>query len=139
VGADEWKLSQRVFLLQTYGYKVLRAQSTAQALKQIELLAGSPMGNGVGLLLLHLPLLDVESTLREARKIEPEIRSVITSEGSGVERDSLADAYLPRGCWSSAELLEKIRILTVRKTGPKKKPVARTLPPFGSKSKRGAA
>jgi len=36
------------------------------------------------------------------------------------ERDTLADLFLPKGMYEPAELLERIRLLLVRKRGPKR-------------------
>jgi hypothetical protein len=36
------------------------------------------------------------------------------------ERDTLADVFLPKGMYEPMDLLEKIRLLLVRKRGPKR-------------------
>jgi hypothetical protein len=36
------------------------------------------------------------------------------------ERETLADIFLPKGMYEPAELLERIRLLLVRKRGPKR-------------------
>ena len=36
------------------------------------------------------------------------------------DQDTLADIFLPKGMYSAAELLERIRLLLVRKRGPKR-------------------
>jgi hypothetical protein len=36
------------------------------------------------------------------------------------ERETLADVFLPKGMYEPADLLERIRVLLVRKRGPKR-------------------
>jgi hypothetical protein len=38
------------------------------------------------------------------------------------ERDTRADIFLPKGMYAPVELLERIRLLLVRKRGPKRLP-----------------
>jgi DNA-binding response OmpR family regulator len=120
VTADEGKLAERAYMLETRGFHVLRVQSTAQAAKLLEYLRESPLQEEPDLLLLHLPLLDVRATLREAHVLFPELRTMVTSDGSGYDLESGADVYLPRAANTAAEIVERARILVARKRGPKK-------------------
>jgi two-component system, OmpR family, response regulator CpxR len=121
VGADEDKLSSRVFLLQVHGYRVIRASDIDQAKVLLELEVA--WGLGAHVLLLHLPLECVDAKIGEIRKVQPDLPIVITSDGCGYDRAHCADAYLPKGTWSPVELVERVRMFTSRKRGPKKKPV----------------
>jgi len=47
---------------------------------------------------------------------------IVSGTVSSFERAASADAFLPKGACTPAELLDRIRILVARKRGPKKQP-----------------
>jgi hypothetical protein len=56
---------------------------------------------------------------------------LISGTVSNFDRAAAADAFLPKGACSPAEMLDRIRILVARKRGPKKQipvPVAEQMP-----------
>jgi CheY-like chemotaxis protein len=119
VDHNEQTLSVRTFFLETRGYRVL-AVTSAQA--AIEVLERTLPGN-IDLLLtdLLLPQSDGNDLVRRARQLHPAIPALIVSGTvTGQDRAPAADAFLPKGASSPAELLEKIRLLVARKRGPKK-------------------
>jgi DNA-binding response OmpR family regulator len=118
VDADEQRLSRRVFLLETRGYRVLRAASGAAALKVLH----NSLPLAIDLLLTDLILLDMAGNelVRRTKRMHPEMRTIITSDTvSSFDPASTADVFLPSST-NTAELLERIRILMVRKRGPRK-------------------
>lgn len=138
-GSHVDRLGQRAFLLKTWGYTVVTAATAKEALASLEVLAKGITGQ-VDLLCIDLPLADLTSEiLGEARRAHPGLRTIIVSNHFEYYDAYGADVMLSKGSNSAAELLERIRVLVARKRGPKKKPVARALPPFGSKSKGRAA
>jgi DNA-binding response OmpR family regulator len=135
VCADEQLLSQRAFLLETRGYRVVKAESAERAqaaLRQMTV-------NTVDLVLIHAPLENALTLLRAAKILHPFTHTLVTSDFAGYDGNLLthADVYLPKGCWAAAELLERIKILVARKRGPHKKPVASV--GVSAVSRRGAA
>lgn len=121
VGANDDRLGRQAFLLETRGYRTLRASSTAQALKMLELLAAPPLPCAVDAMVLQLPLLAVEETLRAANRICAEMKTVLVRERDAmVEQASLADIVLPHRDDDPEHLLEWVRLLCMRKRGPKR-------------------
>lgn len=107
-------LSVRKFTLETWGYKVLAAETAEEAL----LLAahGSVL---VAVVELGLAGVDGNELVRELRKLRPDVRTILLSDSvrSG-EREHGADAFLGGG-YSPADLREQVRIMVQRKRGPK--------------------
>lgn len=119
VDDNEQILSVRTFLLETRGYRVLTAPDTASAL---EILERTEPGT-LDLLLTDLLLsgTDGNELVRRAKAMHPTLPTLIVSGTvTSYERALAADAFLPKGACSPAELLEKIRVLVARKRGPKK-------------------
>jgi two-component system response regulator CpxR len=119
VEGNEQVLSVRKFLLETRGYRVLAMNCAAEAL---EYLNGAAPG-AVDLLLsdLVLPQMDGNELVRRAKQVHPCLPTLLVSGTvTSYERAAEADAFLPKGAASPAELLDRIRILVARKRGPKK-------------------
>ena len=119
VDDNEQTLSVRTFLLETRGYRVLSANSSQQAL---EILERTVPGTLVLLIAdLLLPTIDGNELVRRAKQIHPMLPTLIVSGTvASYDRALAADAFLPKGAGSAAELLERIRVLVARKRGPKK-------------------
>jgi len=116
---NEQVLSVRKFLLETRGYRVLAMGSAAEAL---EYLQGAAQGS-VDLLMadLIMPSMDGNELIRKAKQVHPGLPTLLVSGTvTSFDRAAAADAFLPKGACTPAEVLDRIRILVARKRGPKK-------------------
>ena len=119
VDDNEQILSVRTFLLETRGYRVLSALTSAEALEILERTAQGAIDLLIADLLL--PGMDGNELVRRAKQMHPMLPTLIVSGTvASHERALAADAFLPKGAGSPAELLERIRVLVARKRGPKK-------------------
>ena len=128
VDDNEQILSVRTFLLETRGYRVLSAQTAHEAL---ELVTGATPGS-IDLLLcdLIMPQMDGNELVRRAKQLHPGLPAMIVSGTvNAFDRAGYADAFLPKGACSAAEMIERIRILVARKRGPKKAAAAHAASP----------
>jgi CheY-like chemotaxis protein len=119
VEGNEQVLSVRKFLLETRGYRVLAMNCAAEALEYLN----DAAPGAVDLLLsdLILPQMDGNELVRRAKQVHPCLPTLLVSGTvTSYERAAEADAFLPKGAASPAELLDRIRILVARKRGPKK-------------------
>lgn len=117
VDDNEVALSIRKFMLETKGYRVLIASGGEQAIAIFR-------EGGVELLLtdLVMPLMDGNELVRKIKAINSEIPTVIFSGTvKTYDRATHADAFIPKGI-SVEDLLTRIRVMTARKRGPKKRP-----------------
>ena len=116
---NEQVLSVRKFLLETRGYRVLGMTTAAEALEYLQEVAQG----SVDLLLadLILPQMDGNELIRRAKQVHPGLPTLLVSGTmTNFDRAASADAFLPKGACTPAEVLERIRILVARKRGPKK-------------------
>ncbi|HTV08039.1 MAG TPA: response regulator [Candidatus Aquilonibacter sp.] len=116
---NEQILSVRKFLLETRGYRVLAMGSGAEALDYLR----GAMPGSVDLLLADviMPQMDGNELVRRAKQLHPGLPTLLVSGTvSNFDRAAAADAFLPKGACSPAEMLDRIRILVARKRGPKK-------------------
>jgi two-component system response regulator CpxR len=118
VDGDEYRMSRRVFVLETWGYRVLTATTAAAALARLV-----DASLSLDLLFLQAPVPDRDELIRCAKDMQPEMRTLIAGDRSGYEETSGADVYLPRSC-TAAEIRERIKVLVARKRGPKKLPAS---------------
>ena len=119
VESNEQVLSVRKFLLETRGYRVVGCASAAEALDYLQ----GALPGSIDLLMsdLLLPQMDGNELVRRAKKLLPGLPALILSNTvTGYERAASADAFLPKGACTPAEILDRIRILVARKRGPKK-------------------
>jgi len=119
VDVNEQILSVRTFLLETRGYRVIALTSPHEAL---DVIANSLPGS-IDLLLsdLLMPQMDGNELVRRAKELQPTLPAMLVSGTvTSYDRAGRADAFLPKGACSPAELLERVRILVARKRGPKK-------------------
>jgi len=122
VDDNEQALSIRKVMLETRGYRVLACNSGEQALEAFR-------RGGVDLLLtdLIMPGLDGSRLIEEIKRLSPQTPAVLISGRTKIyERETLADLFLPKGMYEPADLLERIRLLLVRKRGPKRLAELRT-------------
>jgi two-component system, OmpR family, response regulator CpxR len=125
---NEQILSIRKFLLETRGYRVLSASCAAEALEHLQ----GALPGSIDLLLsdLILPQMDGNELARRAKQLHAALPVLIVSGTvTAFDRAVFADAFLPKGACTPAELLDRIRILVARKRGPKKQPTSVPAPP----------
>ncbi len=118
VDDNEQSLSIRKVLLETRGYRVIvctRGQDALEIFKK----------GGVDLVLtdLVMPGYDGSKLIEEIKAISPQTPAILLSGKVRIyDHNTQADAFLPKGMYAPAELLERIRLLLIRKRGPKRTP-----------------
>jgi CheY-like chemotaxis protein len=118
VDDNEQALSIRKVMLETRGYRVVTCISGEEALECFK-------RGGVDLVLtdLIMPGLDGSKLIDAVKNISPQTPAILLSGKVRIyDRDTRADVFLPKGMYAPAELLERIRLLLVRKRGPKRAP-----------------
>ena len=116
VDDNDQALSIRKILLETRGYRVVACSNGQQALDAFQ-------RGGIDLVLtdLVMPGVDGSQLIQEIKKYSPQTPAVLISGRVKIyERDTQADVFLPKGMYEPVDLLERIRILLVRKRGPKR-------------------
>ena len=116
VDDDERSLSIRKVMLETRGYRVIACSDPERA---IELMA---LG-GIDLVLadLMMPKLSGAKLIDQLKAISPQTPALLFSASvSCCMEDCLADGWLPKGELAPIELLERIRVMLIRKRGPKR-------------------
>lgn len=104
-------------ILSAHGYQVIACQNGREAL---EIYAPSPGKIDLVILDLFMPVMDGKETLAALKKINPQVRVVISSgyaetkELKGLEGEICAFIHKP---YKSAELLKKVREVLVRDKG----------------------
>jgi two-component system response regulator CpxR len=117
VEPSELRLSTRKFLLQTKGYRVLAVRYPGEALEIV--LSHIPGAIDVMVTDLHLPVMNGFELVHRAVAHNAHLRTIIVSDIVRTTPDvSPSDIFLPKG-HTSAELLERLRVLVQRKRGPK--------------------
>ncbi len=127
VDSNEQVLSIRKFTLETRGYRVLAMTSGREALEHLE----TALQGSVDLLMADVLLtgMDGNELARRAKQVHPALPTLLVSGTvSNFERGSAADAFLPKGACTPAEVLDRIRVLVARKRGPKKQVPVVALP-----------
>jgi two-component system response regulator CpxR len=123
VDDNEQSLSIRKVLLETRGYRVLAFSKGEEALERFK-------KGGIDLLLtdLNMPGLDGAKLIQAAKNISPQTPAILLSGKSRLyDHSSQADVFLSKNMYAPADLLERIRVLLIRKRGPKRAEL-RTLP-----------
>ncbi len=116
VDDSEHSNSLRKFMLETRGYRVLLASSGKDA---IEIFRENP----IDLVLSDLMMPDVNGAelVKQLKDLSPETPAILFSgKIRTYEEGTHADVFLPKGTAAPVELLDRIRLLLVRKRGPKK-------------------
>ncbi len=114
--ADEQSLSIRKVMLETRGYRVLSYSSSEKALQRFQ-------EGGIDLVLadLIMPGFDGTRLVEQIKSLSPETPAILlSSKVRSYDRESRADVFLSKGMYGPAELLDRIRLLLVRKRGPKR-------------------
>jgi two-component system response regulator CpxR len=116
VDDNEQALSIRKFMLETRGYHVIPCTNGRDAVSTFD-------KGGVDLLLcdLMMPEMDGAEVVKRIKASSPDTPAIIFSGKIKIyDKDLQADVFLPKGMYAPVELLERIRVLLVRKRGPKK-------------------
>jgi CheY-like chemotaxis protein len=114
VDDNEQSLSIRKVLLETRGYRVVSCLTGEDALDRFK-------RGGIDLVLtdLIMPGLDGAKLVEAIKSISPRTPAILLSGKVRIyDRDTQADVFLPKGMHVPAELLERIRLLLIRKRGP---------------------
>jgi two-component system, OmpR family, response regulator CpxR len=116
VDDNEQSLSIRKVMLETRGYRVIACTSGQDALQRFK-------DGGVDLVLtdLIMPGLDGTKLIEQIKAMSPQTPTILVSgKVKMFDRDTCADCFLPKGMYAPSELLERVRLLLVRKRGPKR-------------------
>ena len=113
---NEQSLSIRKFMLETRGYNVVTCNNGRDALETFK-------QHPIDLVLSDLMMPDVDGAelIRKLKSVSPSTPAILFSGKIKIyENEMHADVFLPKGMYAPTELLERIRLLLVRKRGPKK-------------------
>lgn len=116
VDDNEQALSIRKLMLETRGYRVIACSNGQQALEAFH-------KGGVDLVLsdLVMPVLDGAALVERIKAISPLTPAILFSGKIKVyEKNLHADVFLPKGMYAPIELLDRIRVLLIKKRGPKR-------------------
>lgn len=116
VDDNEQALSIRKLMLETRGYRVMACNNGDQALEVFR-------QGGVDLVLsdLQMPGLDGAALVQKIKEISSSTPTILFSgKIRSYEKDMHADIFLPKGMYAPIELLERIRVMLVKKRGPKR-------------------
>jgi len=116
VDDNEQALSIRKLMLETRGYRVLACSNGQQALEAFK-------KGGVDLVLsdLQMPGLDGAELVGKIKDLSATTPAIIFSGKTRFyEKETRADLFLHKGMYAPIELLERIRIMLVKKRGPKR-------------------
>lgn len=116
VDDNEQSLSIRKVMLETRGYRVITCTNGHQALENFR-------KGGVDLVLSDLVMPDCDGArlVEQIKQLSPETPAILFSGKIKVyDKDMRADIFLPKGMYAPVELLDRIRIMLIKKRGPKK-------------------
>jgi len=118
VDDNEQSLSIRKVMLETRGYRVVSCPSGREALDIFK-------KGGIDLVVTDLVMPGVDGTqvIEQIKTVSPQTPTILLSGKAKIyDHNTRADVFLPKGMYAPAELLERIRLLLVRKRGPKRMP-----------------
>jgi two-component system response regulator CpxR len=116
VDDNEQSLSHRKIMLETRGYRVVSFSRGEEALERFR-------QGGIDLVVtdMAMPGLDGPQLIAAIKNLSPQTPAVLISSKVRIySHESQADVFLTKGMYAPAELLERIRILLVRKRGPRR-------------------
>jgi two-component system response regulator CpxR len=119
VDDNEQLLSIRKIMLETRGYRVVTCTTGREALQVFK-------NGGIDLVLsdLVMPDFDGAKLVSAIKDLSIETPAILFSgKIKAYEQDTRADVFLPKGMYAPVELLERIRMMLVKKRGPKKSTV----------------
>jgi two-component system response regulator CpxR len=116
VDSNEQQLSIRKVMLETRGYRVVACTAGAEAMDIFK-------KGGIDLVMadLTMPGVDGGQLIHSVKAFSPHTPAILlSSKAKTYDQDTRADVFLPKGMSAPAEILERIRMLLVRKRGPKR-------------------
>src|ERR1700675_4550141 len=116
VDDNEQSLSYRKIMLETRGYRVASCSRGEQALERFK-------QGGVDLVVtdMAMPGLDGPQLIAATKNLSPQLPAILISRRVRVyDHKSRSHVFPPGGVYAPADLLERIRLLLVRKRGPKR-------------------
>jgi DNA-binding response OmpR family regulator len=116
VDDNEQSLSHRKIVLETRGYRVASFTRGEDALARF-------LQGGVDLVIadMAMPGLDGPQLISRIKDASPHTPAILISSKVRIyNHDSQADVFLTKGMYSPADLLERVRLLLIRKRGPKR-------------------
>jgi CheY-like chemotaxis protein len=116
VDDNEQSLSHRKIMLETRGYRVMSFSRGEDALERFR-------QGGIDLVVtdMAMPGLDGPQLIAAIKNLSPQTPAVLISSKVRIySHESQADVFLTKGMYAPADLLERIRILLVRKRGPRR-------------------
>lgn len=103
-------------MLETRGYRVASFSRGEEALERFA-------KGGVDLVIadMAMPGLDGPQLIARIKTVSPYTPAILISNKVRIyDHDSKADVFLTKGMYSPADLLERVRLLLIRKRGPKR-------------------
>ncbi len=116
VDDNEQALSIRKVMLETRGYRVLVSTDGPRALEIFK-------NGGIDLVIsdFMMPGYNGATLITNMKEVSPETPAILFSgRVKFCEKQTTTDLFVPKGTCAPAELLERIRVLLVKKRGPKK-------------------
>jgi DNA-binding response OmpR family regulator len=116
VDDNEQSLSHRKIMLETRGYRVASFTRGEDGLARF-------LEGGVDLVIagMAMPGLDGPQLIAKIKESSPQTPAILISSKARIyDHDSKADVFLAKGMYAPADLLERVRLLLVRKRGPKR-------------------
>ena len=117
VNGNEQELSVMKFMLSTNGYRVLGAGNTQEA---VAACATAPQ---IDLVLAesNLPQISGAQLSERLKRMRPTVPVILLGDAQTVNSEiHVADAVLARKSYSTQDLLERIKVMSARKRGPRK-------------------
>lgn len=117
VDDNELDLSVLKFMLETNGFRIISAGTAGDAVyifrtAQVDLVLAN----------FYLPDMNGDQLVTRLKKIAAHIPIILLGDLSAYHVVHAADALLIKHSCSSSELLERIKVMSARKRGPRKKP-----------------
>lgn len=103
-------------MLETRGYRVANFTRGEDALARFA-------QGGIDLVIAHMamPGLDGPQLIASIKELSPTTPAILISSKVRIyDHDSKADVFLTKGMYAPVDLLERVRVLLVRKRGPKR-------------------
>ncbi len=116
VDDNEQSLSHRKIMLETRGYRVASFSRGEDAFARF-------VQGGIDLIIadMAMPGLDGPQLIARIKNLAPHTPAILISSKVRIyDHGSQADVFLTKGMYSPADLLEKVRLLLIRKRGPKR-------------------
>ena len=116
VDGNEQSLSIRKVMLETRGYRVSACSNGEDAFERFK-------KGGVDLVLADLtsPGVEASKLVERIKDMSPPTPVILLSgRMRGYDHETRADVFLSKNMCAAADLLERIRVLLIRKRGPKR-------------------